>query len=73
MACHDIGVYVNGVDGVGDADSVVFSEDVEDVAGVALGAIGNEDFISSDIAAARLEIVLGDGFAQNILSPPAAT
>jgi len=36
VAGHDVGIDVDGVDGVGDGDRVVRAEDVEDVAGVAL-------------------------------------
>ena len=35
VASHDVGVYINGVDGVGDGDFVILAKDVEDVAGVA--------------------------------------
>jgi hypothetical protein len=43
---HYVGVDVDRVCRIGDGDGVVLAEDVEDVGGVALGAVGDEDFIS---------------------------
>ena len=68
VADHDIGVDVNGVNGVGDGDFIAGAEDIEDVAGVALGAVGDEDFVGFDIEAAGLEVVVGDGVAEEVVA-----
>ena len=44
-ACHHVRVDINRVDRVRDGDGVVRSEDVQNVSGVALRSVRNEDFI----------------------------
>ena len=61
-ACHDIAVHIDRVDRVSHSDAVAFAKDVEDVAAVALGAIGDEDLFGADVATAGLEVVFGNGF-----------
>src|SRR5690606_30946941 len=64
-AGHDVGIDIDRIHGVGDGESQAFGgEDFLDVAAVALGAVGDEDFVGGDRAAAGGEIVLGNGFAQ---------
>src|SRR5262249_36170928 len=65
---HDGRVHVDGGDGVGGGDDIIRGEDVEDVAGVALGAVGDEDLIGSDVGVAGVEVVLGDGFAEEVVA-----
>ena len=61
---HHIAVHINGVNRVCDGDLVPGPENVQDVAAVAFGAIGNEDLLSADVTSAGLEVVLGDGLPQ---------
>lgn len=68
IADHHVGVDVDGVDGISDGDFVAGSEDVQDVAGVALGAVGDEDFVGVDVEAAGFEIVVGDGVAEEVVA-----
>ena len=42
------------------------AEDVEDVAHVALGAVGDKDLVGDDVAPAGLVIMLGDGLAEEV-------
>src|SRR5690606_27557698 len=59
---HHVGVDVDGVDRVGNGNDVVVPENVENVAGVALGSVGNENFIRRDVETGIL--VFDDGLAQ---------
>src|SRR5207248_3439920 len=40
----------------------------KDIAGVALGAVGDENLVGRDVAAAGLEVVLSDGFAEEVVA-----
>ena len=68
VAGHDVCIDVNGIHRVCDGDLVPGTEDVEDVAGVALAAVGDEDLIGVDLDAACLEVVLCDGVAQEVVT-----
>ncbi len=68
VAGHDVGVDVDRIHRVGDGDLVPRAEDVEDVAGVTLAAVGDENLIRFHVDAACLEIVLGDGVAQEVVA-----
>ena len=61
MAGHHVGVHVDGVDRIGHRNAVVVPEDVQNVAGVALGAIGDENLVRFNGTAPLLVIMLGDG------------
>ena len=61
---HDVGVDINGINRIGDGEADVRGEDLLDVAAIALRTVGDEDLVGLDPAAARLEIVLRDGLAQ---------
>ena len=63
-AGHDVGVEIDRIDGIGNGDAGVGGEDFLNVAAVALGAVGDEDLVRFDLAAARLVVVPGDGLAQ---------
>ena len=63
-ASHHIAVHVHRIDRVGHGDAIALSKDVEDVAAVALGAVGDEDLIGADLTAAGLEIMRGDRLSQ---------
>ena len=68
MAGHDVGVDVDRIDRIGDGDDVVGGEDVQDVAAVALGAVGDEDLVGGDVAAAARKSCLRDGLAQELVA-----
>ena len=68
VADHDIGVDVNGIDRVGDGHAVAGAEDVEDVAAVALRAVGDKDFVVGDVEPAVAKIVLRDGLAEEVIA-----
>ena len=43
-------------------------KDLLDIGGIALGAVGNEDFIGADLAASGREIIFRDGFPQEAVA-----
>ena len=45
VAGHHVGVHIHRIDRIGDGDDVALAEDVEDVAGIAFRAVGNEDLV----------------------------
>ena len=63
-ARHHVAVHIHRIDRVRHRHAVAFPEDVEDVAAVALGAVGDENLIGADVASPRLEILLGNRLAQ---------
>ena len=68
-AGHDVGVHVDRIDGVGHADGeAAGGEEFLEVAGVALGAVADEDLVRLDVGAAGLEVGLGDGLAQEVVA-----
>ena len=67
-AAHNIGVNINGINRVGDADGAVFSEDIAEVARVALRAVVDKYLVDVDIDAARRKVVVGDGLAQELIA-----
>ena len=67
-AAHHVGINVNGIDGVGQANGVFCAEDVAEVSRVALGAVVDKYFVDVQINAARLKIVFNDGFSQELIA-----
>ena len=67
-AAHNVGVNINGINRVGDADGAVFSEDIAEVARVALRAVVDKNLVDVDIDAARRKVVVGDGLAQELVA-----
>jgi len=65
---HHVGVDVNGIDGVSDADEVIPMQQLLEVASVALGTVVYENLVDVEVDAARQEVVLQDGFAQKIVA-----
>ena len=61
---HHVAVHIHRINGVGDGHAVAIAKDVENVAAVALRAIGDEDLVGTDVAAASLEIVFGNRLPQ---------
>jgi len=49
VASHDVCIDIDGIHRIGDGDLVPHAEDVEDVAGIALAAVGDEDLIRLDV------------------------
>ena len=68
VADHDVGINIDGVDGVGDGHAVAGPEDVEDVAAIAFGTVGDENFIVLDFQSAVAEVVLRDGASEKIVA-----
>ena len=68
MAGHDVGVDVDGVDGIHDGNAIVVAQDVEDVAAVALRSVGNEDLVVRHVETPVAVIVLGDRGAEKLVS-----
>ena len=67
-SAHDIGVDVDGIDGVSDADGAVATEYVANISGVALGAVADKDFVNVHLNAARTEVSVDDGLPQKLVS-----
>ena len=63
-AGHDVGVDVDGIDRIGDREADVVGENLLDVAAVALRAVGNENLVGVDLAAAGGVVVLGHRVAE---------
>ena len=63
-ACHHVAVDIHRIDRIGHGDAIAFAKDVEDVAAIALGAVGDKDLLGADVTAAALEIVFGNGLTQ---------
>ena len=61
---HDIGVEIDGINGIGNGDASVGGEDFLNVAAVALRPVGDEDFVRFDFATTRMVVVPGNGLAE---------
>src|SRR5204863_8798084 len=62
------GIDVNGIDRIADGNPVLVAEHVEDVAGVAFRAVGNEYFVVGDVAAPVAIVILGNSVAQEFVA-----
>ena len=67
-ARHGVGVHIDGVHRVAHRHHVVHTEDVPDVAAVALGAVGDEDLIGGDVHTPGPVVVLGNGLPQEVVA-----
>ncbi len=65
---HDVGIYIDGIDRVGDAHDVVGGEDVTDVARVALGTVADEDLGAVELDATRGKVVSDDGIDEEVVA-----
>ena len=63
-ARHDVSVHINRINRVRDQHGVVRTEDVEDVAEVALGAVRDEDLVGVQVDAMRILIVADQRLVQ---------
>ncbi len=63
-AGHDVGVDVDGVDGIGDRELHVLRKNFLNIPTVALRAVGDENFVGVDLAPAGGVVVGGDGLAE---------
>ena len=66
-ACHDVGVNIDRVNGVGDKNGVVVVEQVKYVAKIALCALGDEYLLGFDVNAESL-VVAADAFTEEIVA-----
>ena len=62
-ARHDVDVHIGGIDRIGDEHGIVLSEQIEQIAQVALCAVADEDFINRKCHAV-LGVIAGDGLTQ---------
>ncbi len=67
-AGHDVGIDIDGVNGVGNGDAQFLREEFLDVGAVALGTVTDEDFRGVDGTSARLVVVFGNGLAQEVVA-----
>ena len=67
VARHDVGIDIDRVDGIHDGDPVVVTKDVEDVAAVALGAVGDKDLVIRHLEPAVAVVVLGDRGTEELI------
>ena len=67
-SAHHVGVDVDGVDGVGDADTVVRAQDVAEVTRIALGTIVHKHLVGVNLHAPGREVVFHDGTAQKFVA-----
>ena len=63
-AGHDVGVDVDGVDGIGDGELHILRKNFLNIPTVALRAVGDENFVGVDLASAGGVVVGGDGLAE---------
>ena len=64
-AGHDVGIHVNGINGIRNGElEALGGENFLDVAAVTFGAVGDENLVGDDRAAARGVVVGGNGFAE---------
>ena len=67
-AYHHVGVDVDGIDGVGNADGVVPAHQFLNVSGVGLGSVVDENLVEVEVYAAREKVVLEYGLAQEVVA-----
>ncbi len=60
MTGHDIGVDVNGVNRIDDRDSILMTENIQNITAIAFGAVGDKNLIVRDIHALFAVIVFRD-------------
>ena len=68
VAGHHVGIQIHRIHRVGDGNAVLMAEDIQDVGGIALGAVGYENLIGTDIHASSGKIILSNGFAQELIA-----
>ena len=65
---HHVGIQIHGIHGVRDGNAVLVAEDIQDIGGIALGTIRNENLIGTDLYSSGGKIIFGDGFAQEFIT-----
>src|SRR5580704_11589382 len=65
---HYIGVDVNGVNRIDDCDSILMTENIQNIAAIAFGAVGNKDLIVGDIHAVFAVIVFRDRASEKFVA-----
>ena len=66
-ACHHVIIHVNRVDRVGNENRVILTEQIQQVAQIALGTVGNENFRHIQLDAVAC-VILADGLAQELIT-----
>ena len=67
-AGHGVGIHIDRVHRVAHRHHVVQTEDVANVAAVALGAVGDKDLLRLDVHAPGGVVVLGNGLPQEVVA-----
>jgi hypothetical protein len=57
MTGHHVGIYIDGVDRINDRDPVPVAENIQNIAAITFGAIGNEDLVIGNRYSARAVII----------------
>ena len=52
MTSHDVGVYIDRINRIGDRDLILVAKDVENMAAIAFRTVGEEDFVVCNLDAA---------------------
>ena len=64
---HHVRIDVDRIDGISDGDNVLGPEDIEDIPGVALRAVGDENLVGGNSHATRFVIILGNGVTEKVV------
>src|SRR4029077_20354597 len=68
VAGHDIGVNVNRVNGIDHGNTILMTEDIENVAAIAFGSVGDENLIVLNIHAPLPVFVCGDDLTEKLVA-----
>ena len=67
-ACHDVGIHINRINRIADRDHIILLENFLNIAGIALGAVGNKDLIIRDFTASCSVIILRNRVTQKFVA-----
>ena len=65
---HDVGIHIDGIDGIGDGDAHIQSQQFLKVARVTLGTVANKNFVGRNVDTTCTEIVLHDCLTQEVVA-----
>ena len=68
MSGHYIGVDVNGINRIDHRDSILMAENIQNIAAIAFGTVGDEDLIVRNIDAFFAVIVFRNGVAKKFVA-----
>ncbi|HTD14071.1 MAG TPA: hypothetical protein VK673_02775, partial [Chthoniobacterales bacterium] len=67
VAAHNVGVYIHGVNGIDDGDSILVAKNIQNITAIAFGTVRDKDLIVHDVHAAFTVIVLRDGVTEKFV------